>query len=334
MAKKTTTPAPPEGLTDRQIARWNTLWGRGQGQQAKKAAKAWIAKNKETNPEKSEEEKAQEDKERTIAETNDLINAATTYGDTLPDKYIPQGTFGTIDTATTPEMRAYLDMLRDTAQTAGQYTDYETDALAQMKSGLQGYSAPEVQAMRESAAQELDRQYQTQMAMQALSNARGGVRGRGSSAAMQDLQQNRMEAGGNLERDLIVQNAQEIQGRRTAFAQTVRQTEDARFGRQNQSQGQYGGFLAAEEGARTGREQYNIGQAQNEALARSGLAMTGTGSWLGVQGGQEAANVAKEQANAWLEFQKAEADRAAAERERVNKAISQALNQGKTITGY
>jgi len=132
---------------------------------------------------------------------------------------------------------------------------------------------------------------------------------------------------------LVIQNAQEIQGRRTAFAQNVRQTEDARFGRQNQAQGQYGGFMAAEEAARMGREQYNIGQQQNEALARSGLATTGAGTWLGVQGGQEASNIAKEQAAAWLEFQKMEAERAAQERARLNKTIESAMGRTKSVTG-
>ena len=202
--KKAKAKALPDGATAKQKKNYEQAIKNGNIERANKVVanvlkgggKAEDAKTPE-QIEAEKKAKEAEGKQKTIEETNKLVTEATRYGDTLPDKYVPRGTFGTIDTSTTPEMRAYLDMLKQTSDTAGQYTDYETEALNELRSGMQGYSAPEVQAMREAAARELDRQYQTQMAMQSLANARGGVRGRASNASMQDLQQGRMEAGGN-----------------------------------------------------------------------------------------------------------------------------------------
>jgi len=202
--KKAKAKALPDGATAKQKKNYEQAIKNGNIERANKVVanvlkgggKDEDAKTPEQIEAEKEAKEAKE-KQKTIEETNKLVTEATRYGDTLPDKYVPRGTFGTIDTSTTPEMRAYLDMLKQTSDTAGQYTDYETEALNELRSGMQGYSAPEVQAMREAAARELDRQYQTQMAMQSLANARGGVRGRASNASMQDLQQGRMEAGGN-----------------------------------------------------------------------------------------------------------------------------------------
>lgn len=235
-----------------------------------------------------------------VASTEELLRRAKEYGDRIAGEYLPEGTFGTISAETTPEMQAWLDRLNLWAERAGQYTDYEQKTLDLMEASLAGYAAPEVQAMREGAMQEINRGYSTALAEQRIAQSRGGVRGAASGAQMQDLQLGRMESVGNLERDLLIENAREVQRRKEAFADLVRQTEDARFGRQEAAESTYGSALTYEDASRSSKELFNVNQATNEQLARGGLALSAAGTYAGMQQGMEATNTQ----NAWLEYLK------------------------------
>lgn len=226
----------------------------------------------------------------------DILKGGTAYGDELVSKYITPDSFQKIVAETSPEVQAYLKQLNDDMMTGRAFTKEEQEVLDMMRAGLGGYNSPEVQAMRESARQEINRDYKLQQA-QALQNAaryqqRGGL----ANAMMQDAGQNRTLATGNLERDLLIKNADEAQRRKEGFANLVRTTEDARFGRQNATTQNYGNALYDEETARTGRQIYNSQQGTNRALASAGLALSGAGLYAGQYGNQEALNQARENA--------------------------------------
>lgn len=232
-----------------------------------------------------------------------LLADAGVYGDELASKYITPESFQTINAATSPEMQAYLAALNQQMQQAGQYTDLENESINNLRAGLAGYAAPEVQAFREAAQQEINRQYQTQRRDLMTQAARFGIRGPAATAQMQDLGVGKLQTQGNLERDLLVKNADEVQRRKEAFSNTIRQTEDARFGRQSQASQTYGGALSGEEAARTGREIFNANQKTNRDVTKAGLALSGAGLYAGQFGSQQAADMARQQWEDYLKQQ-------------------------------
>lgn len=221
-----------------------------------------------------------------VGDVNKLTGAGLEFGKNLANEFIPAGSMQ-IDAATSPEMKAYLDQVKQYMTGAGNLTGLEQESLDLMRGTLGGYNSPEVQAMREQAMQEINRQYQTQASQLARQQARGGVRGGAATAQMQDLGVGKMQTAGNLERDLLVKNAEEAQRRKEAFNSLIRQTEDARTGRQSIFGNMYGSALSGEEAARTGREMFN----KNEGLTRAGVASSGAGMYTGAISGQQAVDL-------------------------------------------
>lgn len=258
-----------------------------------------------------------------IGQTNRITQEGIDYGKNLLSQLDPylSDAFKPLATGSTPEMRAYLDRLNQYAQTAGNLTPEESFAIEQLRAGLNGYSSAELQGQREMARHGLDQDLATQLRQQALMNARNRVRGGAATAGALQLQQNRQQAGSNLERDLFVKNADEMQKRRLDFSTLIRQTEDARFGRKQSAEGLYGNQLTGEEGVQRGIEQYNQNQATNAGLLKSGIVTSGAGAFNGLISGQEAINQQGNYIQQSLAAQKAEADqRAEMERRRIQEA--------------
>jgi len=152
---------------------------------------------------------------------------------------------GTMTPAATLEA---LNSLKEWRDRAGNLTDLEQEALNNLRASLAGYAAPEVQAMRESATEEIRRQYSGQLRQLEGQQARQGTRGGGAAfAQMQDVLTQQRGALGNLERDLVIKNADEVQRRKEAFADLASKTEAARFGRQATSQELYNRSLSTEQ---------------------------------------------------------------------------------------
>jgi len=258
--------------------------------------------------------------------TNNILGYGATFGDDFANKYISRDTFGLVDAGTNKQTQDILDLLKQRATEAYQYSTLEQEALDQQRKGLAGYNSPEVQAMREQAQQEINRQYKTQLAGQLAQAQRFGVRGGGINALTQDSAMMRGQAQGNLERDLVIKNAEEIQNRRNAFSNLVTQTEAARNGRGATMTGMYSGAGLNEEAARRAREQFNIGQNTLYDTTRSGLALTGAGLATGVYTGQQAITEARA-------IQQRAEDQAAKDRELQIKLSNDYLKSSQKIAG-
>lgn len=230
----------------------------------------------------------------------------------ITDQVLPEGSFGRVNEQTSAEMQGLLDFLRNRAEAESQYTGLESEAIEQLRSGLQGYTAPEVQAMREAASQEINRSLQSQLAQQARLQARSGIRGAAAAAGSQDLQIGAVQAHGNLERDLLIKNADEVQARRVAFSNMVNTTEQARAGRSATFTGMYGSAATGEEAARRGREAFNVNAGTNEALTRASTTMGTAGTILGQQGANANIDILK-QHNDFTQKSLEDQSRAAAE---------------------
>jgi len=202
------------------------------------------------------------------------------------------GKFQTVDPGQTGQMKDFLDRNRGLAEEAYKFSGREEKSLGEMEKGLEGYNSQEVQAMRESANAEMDRNLKTAQYQQAIQQARAGVSGGAALAGAQDLALQGLEGKRATERDLVIQNAQEALARKQAFANSVNAAEAARWGRTGAMQGQYGQFLTAEEAARRQAEQFNATQGTNEQLARAGLTLEGAGIYTGQIGSAEANRLA------------------------------------------
>lgn len=267
------------------------------------------------------------DQDAIAADTKRQLADATTYGDEMVNKYITKDMFGKLSADTSPEMKAALERLDALAANSGNLSPEEQEALSNLRAGLAGYDAPEVQAMREGATQEINRQYKGQLdalRMQQARNVGMGRQGGAAFAQSQDLNVNKRQELGNLERDLLIKNADEVQNRKQAFASLVRSTEDARFGRQNASNSLYTGALGAEEQARSGREQFNVNQDTNRGLASAGIGLSSAGTYIGTQQG----NVATAGQIDWANYLK---DKDAADRAFAEQMAKQYWNNTKKM---
>lgn len=134
--------------------------------------------------------------------------------------------------------------------TLGRLTDGRTtevqDVLDRYKSGLAGYSAPELQAMRDQASNGINQQAQTNL--RALRGVQGmsGIRGGLASAQQYQTLQDAAKQRANFEQQLFIRNADEQQNRL----------------------GQYNGALTGAQAEELARKKYNIGQGEKEKFGQ------------------------------------------------------------------
>lgn len=263
------------------------------------------------------------DAKKTAGET--MIDAETA-GRRIADEYIPAGTFGKMDTGITADMQAALDRQKAWAERSGDYSLNEQYGIDQLRSGLGGYLAPELQALREQRLREVDAEMATQQRQAALAAARGGVRGAYAGAQQGALGRQAVQTRGDMEQDLFAKNADVIQARKEAFNNLVNQTEQTRFARKQGAETMYSNTLGGEENVQRALKEFNLSQGTNEALARSSTAMAGAGTYAGLYGtqyGLDEATKARDQAAkdsaANLQILR---DQIKLQREALNKSIS------------
>jgi hypothetical protein len=137
---------------------------------------------------------------------------------------------GTVD----PMTQRAIDEVAKQMETAGQMSPEQREALAMMKAGLGGYTAPELQAMREqtlrSLGEEADVKTQQLLASLGAKNIQGGLAGKlSSNIALQAVL-----ARGNLESKLLAENAAVQDARMKQYSGTLGDYEDI-AGRQKMS---------------------------------------------------------------------------------------------------
>jgi len=169
-------------------------------------------------------------------------------------------------TYTTPEMQESLARYK---QIAGQYaeggrTSDVQGVMDRMKGGLDGYNSAELQGQREQMGRGLDTQLKTGLAQSRISQARGGVRGASAAAQDQNLVRQRLATQGDVEQDIFVRNADEMQRRLGVYSDTVRGVEGDEYGRKIQTQTAYTNALAGQETANRASSQYDLDRLMAE----------------------------------------------------------------------
>lgn len=218
--------------------------------------------------------------EENIASAGQISDAALDKGRQIADEFAPASSI-----PTTPEMQAFLNQLLQVFQQGQQYTGREEQALGALEAGLSGFTPQEMTAIREGQQEEVNRQRMANERAILEQGARQRLRGAAAGAAQRNLGFQTQQQMGNLEQQLLVQNAQEAQKRKEAFGSLVGLTERNRADRTGAFGSLYGGALSQEEMARMIREQ-----------SRGGTALAGAGMFAGLIGGQEALDLQKKNA--------------------------------------
>ncbi len=192
---------------------------------------------------------------------------------TLSERFFPDGVLGRVDETRSGEMQNILNQYQAMQRQAfdNPRSADVTDLLSRYKSSLAGYSAPELQAQRESAARGIDTSYKTGLRQLALSQARSGVRGAAATAQANNLNRERMGQQQQLEQDLFVKNADEMQKRLGQYGDVLRSTEGDEFNRRQSTLGQYTTALTGARNDELGRRQFNLSQIAKENAGKAGL---------------------------------------------------------------
>lgn len=121
----------------------------------------------------------------------------------------------------------------------------QQDYVNQLKSGLEGYTAPEYQAQREQMQRGLNSSLETAMAQQARAQARGKVYGAAAGAQNQNLIRSAQNQKDQLEQDLMVKNIDERQNRLKSYGEAVGNLNSADLERQKINLGQQNAELSS-----------------------------------------------------------------------------------------
>lgn len=215
------------------------------------------------------------------SDIQNLLGSGAAGASALANYAYTPGSLGRVDEAMSPEVNDYLAQQRAMAAfygPGGQQRSAEMqDYMARQKAGLEGYTGPEMTAMREQAGRQNDAAYANQRAQMAQNQARSGVRGASAGAQMLSLARAKAGQDAQLNQDLMIKNADEKQRRLSAYGQDLGGLETSEFNRAQDALGQYGSDLGAARTDVLNRQQFNIGQTEKEKAGYLGTLFGGVG---------------------------------------------------------
>lgn len=142
------------------------------------------------------------------------------------------------------ESRGVLQSFRDRATpgsasyVGGRSSDIE-DIIGRFRGGLEGYTAAENTALRESALSGINSQFATDASSLSSEAANSGIRGGALRAQKALLERNRQKDRAGLEQDIFLKNADEKQNRLRDFSSFIRDVESNEYSRGREASGDY-----------------------------------------------------------------------------------------------
>jgi len=219
-------------------------------------------------------------------------------GNALINKFLSPGTLGRVETsAENGNFKAGQDAALQRAnallKNAGN-SDASKEALANMKSGLGGYTSPQYQASREQLLRGEQSNYATAASQLAKAQARGKVYGAAGAAQQANLLMSSERNKNNLEQDLMVKNIDEQNRRNAEYGQYSSLLNQQAFAQNQAATGDYNKTAADLRNEELERQKINIGQANAETASQIGL-YTGAGATnLATEAAKEAAKIQKQ----------------------------------------
>lgn len=199
---------------------------------------------------------------------------------------------GRVSETASPEMLAAIARLKSQADTAGQLTPLEQEAIDRQRAALEGINAEENLALREGAESGLDRATAGLLRNQRAIDARSGVLGPAVAARSNPIMRERVQAQRGLERDLLVQNIAEKAKARQAFTDLVTGRSDETFRRQTSANQNLGTAQMSSDLFARGGQELNQQAKSQELGTRLGALFGGIGATTGMLSGYRAEDFA------------------------------------------
>ena len=203
-------------------------------------------------------------------------NEAVNAGNSIINRYLPEGVLGQVDTTLQGGSEA-IEQKRSLIGKYQQRDGMQTDVLNRMQSGLGGYTSPEYQAQREQMQRGIDSNYASSAGQLAKSQARAKVYGAAGTAQQANLQQSTQNSKNDLEQQLMVKNIDEKQRRLGEYGNYGRGLNQEEYGRQADASKGFADEASRQRQEQFDREKTNLGQRNAEVAARIGV-VTGTGA--------------------------------------------------------
>lgn len=157
---------------------------------------------------------------------------------------------------------AYADPAN--ASFAGRRSSDMTDILSRMKSGLEGYTAPEMNAFREKQTRGMDSDLNTSMNSVQREQNKSRTLGASSMAQKMELMRQDREKRNDLDQDLFIKNADEKKNRLKDYGSAVSGAETAEFDRGQGAINSLETTLNTDNADRTTKQQWNAGQERGD----------------------------------------------------------------------
>lgn len=214
-------------------------------------------------------------------------------GNALINKFLPEGSLGRVSTDVTGATND-LSRYKSLYDTTTFRDPDQTDVMAKMKAGLDGYTSEENQAFREQQQRGVNSDYATSAAQLARAQSRGKVYGAAGVAQKANLITSTQNSKDNLEQDLLIKNADEKDRRLQEYGQYGQKLDQQEFDNRAAATKGYGDEESSLRGEELDREKVNLGQSNAELAAQIG-AYTGAGSTaLAQKNAEEAARIQRE----------------------------------------
>ena len=219
------------------------------------------------------------DRRRTDSTTRELSNDFLSATD-LGNKFFTQKPLERIDDRRSNETQNLLNLRLayadpNNASYAGRRSADTMDILSRMKAGLEGYTAPELNAFREKQTRGMSSNLNT--SLNTLSREQNKSRTLGASSMAQKMEAMRQdrEKRGDLEQDLFIKNADERRSRLTDYGSAVSNAENTEYSRGRDARGDYENTLNTDTADRFTKQQVNLGQERadraGEVASRFGI---------------------------------------------------------------
>lgn len=178
------------------------------------------------------------------------------------------GSLGRVDASRPSEVQDLINQSLGIANfygPGGQKRSADTqDYVARLKASLEGYTAPELQAQRESMNREINSQYKGAEASLGRNIARSGIRGGVAGALYEDIANKSAHQKAQNEQDIYIKNADEKQKRLTTYGGELSGIEGTEYGRMMDTNKYAQDSIANARADEEKRTEYNLGQGAAE----------------------------------------------------------------------
>lgn len=205
------------------------------------------------------------------------IQSGINLGFQIAPELFQEAGLGRLQDARLAETNAALGTAQRVEQTSQNVSPELQAILARRQGGLEGLTAPELNALREQGRQAITQQSQTQARELARRQSLGGVRGAAATAQQQGVSRDALQAQKDLERQILLANVAERNQRLNNLQGLVTDRDTALFERGIRSSDFLNKAVQTTRGQEAELQKFNLSQHAAEIAGRTGAIGAGVG---------------------------------------------------------